>query len=89
MRLLHWLLVTGMLGLATARAEAGYMAEEFSASFGPTSTLGGVAFGTDTAFTFHATFDPTAPLRSRRRRDVRGHAFHDRHCRPRNVHGRP
>jgi len=34
--------------------------EYFSASFGPTTTLGGVALGADTPFTIHATFDSTS-----------------------------
>jgi len=50
------LLLTASLGLATA-ASASMVTLNYSGSFDPTSTLGGTAFGADTPFTFHATFD--------------------------------
>jgi hypothetical protein len=45
---------------ASDRAEAGSLIENFSGAFGPTTTLGGTALGSDTNFSFQATFDPTA-----------------------------
>jgi hypothetical protein len=45
---------------ASNRAEAGSLVENFSGAFGPTTTLGGTALGSDTNFNLQATFDPTA-----------------------------
>ena len=45
---------------ASNRAEAGSLVENFSGAFGPTTTLGGTALGSETNFSFQATFDPTA-----------------------------
>jgi hypothetical protein len=45
---------------ASNRAEAGSLIEKFSGAFGPTTTLDGIALGSDTDFSFQATFDPTA-----------------------------
>ena len=45
---------------ASNRAEAGSLIENFSGAFGPTTTLGGSALGSDTNFRFQATFDPNA-----------------------------
>jgi hypothetical protein len=45
---------------ASDRAEAGSLIENFSGAFGPTTTLGGTALGSDTNFSFQAAFDPTA-----------------------------
>jgi hypothetical protein len=45
---------------ASNRAEAGSLIENFSGEFGPTTTLGGIALGSETDFRFQATFDPTA-----------------------------
>jgi hypothetical protein len=45
---------------ASDRAEAGSLIENFSGAFGPTTTLGGAALGSDTNFSYQATFDPTA-----------------------------
>jgi hypothetical protein len=44
---------------ASNRAEASSLTENFSGAFGPTTTLGGTALGSDTSFRFQATFDPT------------------------------
>ena len=44
---------------ASNRAEAGSLIENFSDEFGPTTTLGGIALGSDTNFGLEATFDPT------------------------------
>jgi hypothetical protein len=46
-------------GAASNRAEAGSLIENFSDEFGPTTTLGGIALGSDTNFGLEATFDPT------------------------------
>ena len=45
---------------ASDRAEAGLLIENFSGAFGPTTTLDGTALGSDTNFSFQATFDPAA-----------------------------
>ena len=47
---------------ASNRAEAGSLIENVSGGFGPTTTLGGTALGSDTNFSFQATFDPTAGI---------------------------
>jgi hypothetical protein len=48
------------LGLAAAgAAEAAPLVLNYSGTFGPTTTLDGVAFGVDTPFTFSAAFDST------------------------------
>ena len=52
------LILTASLGLAAA-APASMVTLNMSGSFGPTSTLGGTAFGVATPFTFHATFHST------------------------------
>jgi hypothetical protein len=45
---------------ASNRAAAGSLTENFSGEFGPTTTLDGTALGSDTNFSFQATFDPAA-----------------------------
>jgi hypothetical protein len=45
---------------ASNRAEAGSLIENFSGAFGPTTTLGGTTLGSDTKFSFQATFDPAS-----------------------------
>jgi hypothetical protein len=50
---------------ASNRAEAGSLIENFSGAFGPTTTLDGTALGSDTNFSFKATFDPTAGTKVR------------------------
>ncbi len=60
MRTMRCLLAVSAIGLVVGlggRAEAGLLVENFSASFGPTTTLGGVALGADTPFAYQATFD--------------------------------
>jgi hypothetical protein len=56
------LAVVFIAAIAASQAQAGTLTENFSGSFGPTTTLGGVALGTDTAFTFHAAFDTTTGI---------------------------
>jgi hypothetical protein len=45
--------------LGASQAHASPLILNYSGVFGPTSTLGGNAFGADTPFTFQATFDST------------------------------
>jgi PEP-CTERM motif len=52
----------GLLTLASGRADAGSLTLNFSGEFGPTTTLDGTALGSDTPFTFAATFDSTAGI---------------------------
>jgi hypothetical protein len=54
-----WVIATA-IGLSVCQAKAGTMlVEEYTGSFGPTTTLGGVALGADTGFSIQAEFDPT------------------------------
>ena len=55
------LILTASLGLATTTPAAILTLHE-TGVFGPTTTLNGVAFGVDTPFDFHATFDSTTDL---------------------------
>src|SRR5215813_6734644 len=57
-------LVALALALCASTAEADLLVLSYSGSFGPTSTLGGTAFGVPTAFTFEATFDSTTDTNS-------------------------
>jgi hypothetical protein len=63
-RATHLLFIASLTLMLTAaasnRAEAGSLIESFSGAFGPTTTLGGIALGSDTNFRFQASFDPTA-----------------------------
>jgi hypothetical protein len=61
-RAIYLLVVTSLTFAAAAsdRAEAGPLIENFSGVFGPTTTLDGTALGSDTNFSFQATFDPAA-----------------------------
>ncbi len=43
-------------------AQASTLTLSYSGVFGPNATLGGVAFGVDTPFSFAATFDGTADI---------------------------
>jgi hypothetical protein len=53
--------VTVSVAAVSNRVEAGFLVETLSGDFGPTTTLNGTALGgSQTAFTFTATFDPTA-----------------------------
>ena len=54
--------VLGLVAWVAAPARADLLVLSYSGSFGPTSTLGGVPFGTTTPFTFQATFDTTTDL---------------------------
>lgn len=52
--------IAATAALGPNRADAGLMlALDGTGSFGPTSTLGGVAFGADTPYAYHAVFDAT------------------------------
>jgi hypothetical protein len=60
MRAIRRLLAVGVIGLAVGAGgptEAGMLIETVTGSFGPTTTLGGVALGADTPFSFQAEFD--------------------------------
>src|SRR5262249_37359541 len=63
-RVNHFLVITTLTlmfaAAASNRAEAGTLIENFSGAFGPTTTLNGAALGSDTNFSFQATFDSTA-----------------------------
>jgi hypothetical protein len=63
-RAIHLLVIASLTlmfaAAASNRAEAGTLIENFSGSFGPTTTLNGTALGSDTNFSFQATFDSTA-----------------------------
>ena len=48
-----------LIGALMSSAHAAMVTLNYSGSFDPTSTLGGTAFGADTPFTIHATFDST------------------------------
>jgi hypothetical protein len=53
-----WAAVVVLATLGSGRAEGGLLALEATGAFGPTSALGGAAFGADTAYWFRAVFDP-------------------------------
>ena len=53
-----WAVIVASAALGSGRAEAGLLALEATGAFGPTSTLGGTAFGADTPYSFRAVFDP-------------------------------
>ena len=55
------LVLTASLGLA-AGASASMVTLNYSGSFSPDSSLGGTAFGVDTPFIIHATFDSTTDV---------------------------
>jgi hypothetical protein len=63
-RTIHLLVIAALTLIFAASAsnpaEAGSIIENFSGAFGPTTTLDGTALGSDTNFSFHATFDPAA-----------------------------
>jgi hypothetical protein len=63
-RAIYLLVITSLTSMfaaaASDRAEAGSLIENFSGAFGPTTTLDGTALGSDTNFSYQATFDPTA-----------------------------
>ena len=48
-----------LVTLGSAQAEASLLGLEATGAFGPSSTLGGTAFGADAAYSFGAIFDPT------------------------------
>ena len=68
-RAIHLLVIASLTSMfaaaASSRAEAGSLIENFSGAFGPTTTLGGTALGSDTNFSLQATFDPTAGTKVR------------------------
>ena len=68
-RAIHLLVIASLMlmfaAAASNRAEAGSLIENFSGAFGPTTTLGGTALGSDTNFSLQATFDPTAGTKVR------------------------
>jgi hypothetical protein len=51
--------IVELLTLGSGQVEAGLLGLEATGAFGPTSTLGGTAFGADTPYSFGAVFDPT------------------------------
>ena len=54
-------LATVLVAASSNRVEAGSLVENFSGYFGPTTTLNGTALGgSETAFTYTATFNPSA-----------------------------
>jgi hypothetical protein len=53
-----WAAIVALATLVSSRAEAGLLTLEATGAFGPTSTLGGTAFGADTPYSFRAVFDP-------------------------------
>ena len=63
-RTIHLLAIASLTlifaGSASNRAAAGSIIENFSGAFGPTTTLDGTVLGSDTNFSFQATFDPAA-----------------------------
>ena len=54
-----WAVIVVLVTLGSGQAEAGLLALEATGAFGPTSTLGGTAFGADAPYSFRAVFDPT------------------------------
>jgi hypothetical protein len=57
-RVFLWAVIVASATLGSGQAEAGLLALEATGAFGPTSTLGGTAFGADTRYWFRAVFDP-------------------------------
>jgi PEP-CTERM motif len=53
-----WLLIVALATLGSGQTEAGLLALQATGAFGPTSTLGGTAFGAHTPYSFRAVFDP-------------------------------
>jgi hypothetical protein len=54
-----WAVILALVTLGSGQAEAGLLGLDATGAFGPTSTLGGIAFGADTPYSFGAVFDPT------------------------------
>jgi hypothetical protein len=54
-----WAVIVVLVTLGSGQAEAGLLGLETTGAFGPTSTLGGTAFGAATPYSFGAIFDPT------------------------------
>jgi len=50
--------IVAWASLGLGQAKAGLLALDATGAFGPTSTLGGTAFGVDTPYSFRAVFDP-------------------------------
>jgi PEP-CTERM motif len=59
----HFVLAVALLGLTSAAARAELLVLSYSGSFDSATTLGGVALGAPTPFTFQATFDSTTDIR--------------------------
>jgi hypothetical protein len=53
-----WAVIVAVATLGSGQAKADMLAMEATGAFGPTSTLGGAAFGADAPYSFHAVFDP-------------------------------
>jgi hypothetical protein len=53
-----WAAIVALATLGSGRAEGDLLALEATGAFGPTSTLGGTAFGAGTTYSFRAVFDP-------------------------------
>src|SRR5262249_55070809 len=54
-----WTVIVASVTLGSGQADAGLLALEATGALGPTSMLGGTAFGADTPYSFRALFDPT------------------------------
>src|SRR5262245_5068603 len=51
-------IIIALTTLGSGQAEASLLVLEATGAFGPTSTLGGIAFDADTLYSFRAVFDP-------------------------------
>ena len=86
-----WAVIVASATLGSGQAEAGLLALDASGAFGPASTLGGIAFGADTPYSFRAVFDP-AEDRNPTPGDGAGyfrHAVHDHDRGVRDLRGHP
>lgn len=81
-----------LVTLGSAQAEASLLGLEATGAFGPSSTLGGTAFGADAAYSFGAILRPdegSQPHAGRRGRVLPRFSVHDHNPGVRDIRGHP